>query len=114
LAVDKQPRTCKIYARMREVVTSTATIPLCVTNEPSLSVNRGMRVPYSWYEFREKIIISFLTMLLVESASLKIRLWNKVEMIKMDGWSRFNPLTPELNPSNQRCLPRIFLGDFNF
>jgi hypothetical protein len=25
-----------------------------------------------------------------------------------------NPLTPELNPSVQRCLPRIFTGDFNF
>jgi hypothetical protein len=76
-----------------------------------------MRVPYSWYEFREKRIISFAddaVCMLVESASLKIRLWNEVEMIKMEGWSRFNPLTPELNPSTQRCLPRIFLGDFNF
>jgi hypothetical protein len=26
----------------------------------------------------------------------------------------FNPLTPELNPSAQRCLPRFFTGDFNF
>jgi hypothetical protein len=25
-----------------------------------------------------------------------------------------NPLTPELNPSVQRYLPRIFTGDFNF
>jgi hypothetical protein len=25
----------------------------------------------------------------------------------------FNPLTPELNPSAQRCLPRVFTGDFN-
>jgi hypothetical protein len=24
-----------------------------------------------------------------------------------------NPLTPELNPSAQRCLPRFFTGDFN-
>jgi hypothetical protein len=23
-----------------------------------------------------------------------------------------NPLTPELNPSGQRCLTRIFAGDF--
>jgi hypothetical protein len=23
-----------------------------------------------------------------------------------------NPLTPELNPSAQRCLPRFFTGDF--
>jgi hypothetical protein len=26
----------------------------------------------------------------------------------------FNPLTPELNPSAQRCLPKFFTGDFNF
>jgi hypothetical protein len=25
-----------------------------------------------------------------------------------------NPLTPELNPSAQSCLPRFFTGDFNF
>jgi hypothetical protein len=25
-----------------------------------------------------------------------------------------NPLTPELNPSAQRCLPKFFTGDFNF
>jgi hypothetical protein len=25
-----------------------------------------------------------------------------------------NPLTPELDPSAQRCLPRFFTGDFNF
>jgi hypothetical protein len=25
-----------------------------------------------------------------------------------------NPLTPELNPSAQRCLARFFTGDFNF
>jgi hypothetical protein len=25
-----------------------------------------------------------------------------------------NPLTPELNPSAKRCLPRFFTGDFNF
>jgi hypothetical protein len=25
-----------------------------------------------------------------------------------------NSLTPELNPSAQRCLPRLFTGDFNF
>jgi hypothetical protein len=24
------------------------------------------------------------------------------------------PLTPELNPSAQRCLPRFFTGEFNF
>jgi hypothetical protein len=24
----------------------------------------------------------------------------------------FNPLTPELNPSAQRCLTRFFTGDF--
>jgi len=27
--------------------------------------------------------------------------------------SPFNPLTPELNPSAQRSLPRIFIGNFN-
>jgi hypothetical protein len=26
------------------------------------------------------------------------------------GWSFVNPLTPELNPSAQRCLPRFLLG----
>jgi hypothetical protein len=25
-----------------------------------------------------------------------------------------NPLTPELNPSAQRCLPRCFTGDFAY
>jgi hypothetical protein len=25
----------------------------------------------------------------------------------------FNPLTPELNPSAQRCLTRFFTGDFD-
>jgi hypothetical protein len=25
---------------------------------------------------------------------------------------KVNPLTPELNPSAQRCLTRIFTGDF--
>jgi hypothetical protein len=25
----------------------------------------------------------------------------------------FNPLTPELNPSAQRCLTRFFTGDFS-
>jgi hypothetical protein len=27
-------------------------------------------------------------------------------------WPSINPLTPELNPSAQRCLARIFTGDF--
>jgi hypothetical protein len=27
---------------------------------------------------------------------------------------KINPLTPELNPSAQRCLLRFFTGDFNF
>jgi hypothetical protein len=26
----------------------------------------------------------------------------------------FNPLTPELNPSEQACLPGFFTGDFKF
>jgi hypothetical protein len=25
---------------------------------------------------------------------------------------KFNPLTPELNPSAQRCLTKFFAGDF--
>jgi hypothetical protein len=37
----------------------------------------------------------------------------KDETYKPSGWV-INPLTPELNPSAQRCLPRIFTGDFNF
>jgi hypothetical protein len=27
-------------------------------------------------------------------------------------WTTINPLTPELNPSAQRCLTRFFTGDF--
>jgi hypothetical protein len=27
---------------------------------------------------------------------------------------QISPLTPKLNPSTQRCLPRFFTGDFNF
>jgi hypothetical protein len=27
---------------------------------------------------------------------------------------QFNPLTPELNPSEQACLPGFFTGDFKF
>jgi hypothetical protein len=27
---------------------------------------------------------------------------------------KINPLTPELNTSAQRCLPRLFTGNFNF
>jgi hypothetical protein len=27
---------------------------------------------------------------------------------------KINPVTPELNPSAQRCEPRLFTGDFNF
>jgi hypothetical protein len=38
------------------------------------------------------------------------------EMSSKDGFisHMINPLTPELNPSAQRCLPRFFIGDFNF
>jgi hypothetical protein len=28
--------------------------------------------------------------------------------------TKINPLTLELNPSAQSCLPRYFIGDFNF
>jgi hypothetical protein len=34
-------------------------------------------------------------------------------VVKRPGYG-VNPLTPELNPSAQRCLPRFFIGDFNF
>jgi hypothetical protein len=34
---------------------------------------------------------------------------NTFELLRM-----FNLLTPELNPSAQRCLPRFFAEDFNF
>jgi len=27
---------------------------------------------------------------------------------------KVNPLTPELNPSKQRCLPELFTGAFKF
>jgi hypothetical protein len=27
---------------------------------------------------------------------------------------KIKPLTPELNPSEQRCLPEFFTGDFKF
>jgi hypothetical protein len=30
----------------------------------------------------------------------------------MHGQQNINPLTPELNPSAQRCLTRFFTGDF--
>jgi len=29
-------------------------------------------------------------------------------------YSSFNPLMPELNPSEQCCLPELFTGDFKF
>jgi hypothetical protein len=29
------------------------------------------------------------------------------------GYFVINPLTPELNPSEQRCLPKYFTGDLN-
>jgi len=29
-------------------------------------------------------------------------------------WYKINPLTPELNPSKQRCLTGFFTGDFKF
>jgi hypothetical protein len=33
---------------------------------------------------------------------------------QLSEWGLFNPLTPELNPPAQRCLPRFFTGDFDF
>jgi hypothetical protein len=52
--------------------------------------------------------------MLVDTASMKIRLWNEMEMIRIEDRSRLSLLTPELNPSAQRCVPRFFIGDFNF
>jgi hypothetical protein len=37
-------------------------------------------------------------------------------LMMMKQWRQkdVNPLTPELNSSAERCLPRVFTGDFNF
>jgi hypothetical protein len=42
-------------------------------------------------------------------SSIKIQYWYQLEMEEV---SRNNPLTPELSPSTQRCLTRIFTRDF--
>jgi hypothetical protein len=40
--------------------------------------------------------------------------WEHVKQ-NCDAWSfDINPLTPELNPSAQRCQTRFFTGDFAF
>jgi hypothetical protein len=37
------------------------------------------------------------------------------DQVKKRRWQIYSkPLTPELNPSAQRCLPKFFIGDFNF
>jgi hypothetical protein len=38
----------------------------------------------------------------------------KTFLLKKGNKFFLTPLTPELNPSAQRCLPRFFTGDFNF
>jgi hypothetical protein len=35
-----------------------------------------------------------------------------VELLTANSANHINPLTPELNPSAQRCLTRFFTGDF--
>jgi hypothetical protein len=39
---------------------------------------------------------------------------NNIENFNTRRMTAVNPLTPELNPSAQRCLPRFFTGDFSF
>jgi hypothetical protein len=48
---------------------------------------------------------------------------NYLQKPREKGWARLSftatpiniiPLTPELNPSTQRCLTRFFTGDFGF
>jgi hypothetical protein len=36
----------------------------------------------------------------------------KYERLSAPYYEQFNPLTPELNPSAQRCLTKFFTGDF--
>jgi hypothetical protein len=38
----------------------------------------------------------------------------KKKLLETSAAIQFNPLTPKLNPSAQRCLPRFCTGDFNF
>jgi hypothetical protein len=38
----------------------------------------------------------------------------KGKAIPLQAYDDINPLTPELNPSAQRCLQTFFAGDFNF
>jgi hypothetical protein len=42
----------------------------------------------------------------------KTEIYSKFWYRKAEGTKSFNPLTPELNPSAQRCLTRFFTGDF--
>jgi hypothetical protein len=43
---------------------------------------------------------------------LKIHPKNPTASAGKEGYKYINPLTPELNPSAQRCLTRFFTGDF--
>jgi hypothetical protein len=66
----------------------------------------------STYDHTILCISQLLFHLLITREVLQFRLPNDKVMfvITLD----INPLTPELNPSAQRWLPRVFTGDFNF
>jgi hypothetical protein len=38
--------------------------------------------------------------------------WDATSLVPI--MSQINPLTPELNPSEQGCLLEVFIGDFKF
>jgi hypothetical protein len=40
--------------------------------------------------------------------------WFLFVLISLSLSLSLNPLTPELNPSEQACLPGFFMGDFKF
>jgi hypothetical protein len=73
------------------------------------------------YLRRHDIIISFHDNALLTAATL----WQHIKGIYKENICTvrsysplqyhfvFNPLTPELNPSAQRCLTRFFTGDFS-
>jgi hypothetical protein len=52
--------------------------------------------------------------LITEVESSAETLVNNYQLTNYHTTEFFNPLTPELNPFGQRCLPRIFTRDFNF
>jgi hypothetical protein len=40
--------------------------------------------------------------------------WRETVVLQQDSFCIINPLTPELNPSEQACLPEFFPGVLNF